>query len=238
MGKRERRRRREAAALVGSSLTAMRALGRPELLRTLVARRQELDRAIADEVDRLSAADVGWGRSGRPSASVGRPRVRGRSGDARCPRDNRRCRRLGERQVCTTRIDSSTGTTRSRGTVVTATSVPALLDELLPPVRHQLEHDDVIVGLHQLQVLAAQPGDGNRVRIGVVGLAAAAAAERADPGRRRAGTLSTEAVRPRVARPHVDDDNGPSARARLQLKDLHVLSRRTPKVDRANQRSG
>ena len=61
MGKRERRRQREAAALAGSPLVAMRALGRTELLRQLVARRQEFDRVIVEEVDRLSGVGVGWG---------------------------------------------------------------------------------------------------------------------------------------------------------------------------------
>ena len=64
MRKRERRRLREAAALAGSSLAGMRAMGRTELLRNLVARRQELDRAIVDEVDRLSGSGVGWGEIG------------------------------------------------------------------------------------------------------------------------------------------------------------------------------
>jgi hypothetical protein len=64
MGKRERRRRREAAVLAGSPLVAMRALGRTELLRQLVSRRQELDWAIVEEVDRLSGAGVGWGDIG------------------------------------------------------------------------------------------------------------------------------------------------------------------------------
>jgi len=64
MGKRDRRRRREAAALAGPSLVAMRALGRTELLRQLVARRQELDRAIVEEIDRLSGTGVGWGEIG------------------------------------------------------------------------------------------------------------------------------------------------------------------------------
>lgn len=64
MGKRERRRRREAAALAGPPLIAMRSVGRTELLRQLMTRRPELDRAIVEEVDRLSGEGAGWGEIG------------------------------------------------------------------------------------------------------------------------------------------------------------------------------
>ena len=39
-------------------------------------------------------------------------------------------------------------------------------------------------GADQLEVMGAKAGDGDRERIGVVGLAAAATTKRADPGRK------------------------------------------------------
>lgn len=60
MGKRERRRRREAAALATSPPIAPRTVPTSETLRRLVARRDQLERTITCEVDRLAEAGVGW----------------------------------------------------------------------------------------------------------------------------------------------------------------------------------
>lgn len=64
MGKRDRRRRREAtafvASLAGSSLPAPRVAATVDVLRELVQRRGQLEKAIEWEVDRLTEAGVGW----------------------------------------------------------------------------------------------------------------------------------------------------------------------------------
>ena len=64
MGKRERRRRREAtafvASLAGSSMPPPRDAATVDVLRELVQRRRQLEQAIAWEVDRLTEAAVGW----------------------------------------------------------------------------------------------------------------------------------------------------------------------------------
>jgi len=65
MGKRERRRRREASAFVasltGSASPSLRSTScGVDVLRDLVQRRQDLERAIDCEVDRLAASGVGW----------------------------------------------------------------------------------------------------------------------------------------------------------------------------------
>src|SRR4051794_28494707 len=62
MGKRERRRRREAAALAASPPVAPRAVLTTDTLRRLVARRDQLERTITCEIDRLADAGVGWPR--------------------------------------------------------------------------------------------------------------------------------------------------------------------------------
>jgi hypothetical protein len=64
MGKRERRRRRrrEAAALVASPPVPLRTVPTIDTLRRLVARRDQLERTITCEIDRLAEAGVGWPR--------------------------------------------------------------------------------------------------------------------------------------------------------------------------------
>ena len=64
MGKRDRRRRREAATLLGTSLNTLRNHGRTELLRQLAERQREVEAAVVDEVDRLAGLGVGWGEIG------------------------------------------------------------------------------------------------------------------------------------------------------------------------------
>lgn len=64
MGKRERRRRREASALVttlsGAPPPTRGALPSVDVLRGLVARREQLERAIGWEADQLAQSGVGW----------------------------------------------------------------------------------------------------------------------------------------------------------------------------------
>jgi hypothetical protein len=58
MGKRERRRRREAGALAESPLVP--AVPSVDTLRRLVARRDRLEQTITLEIDLLAGAGVGW----------------------------------------------------------------------------------------------------------------------------------------------------------------------------------
>lgn len=60
MGKRERRRRREAVSLAASPPPPPLAVPAIETLWRLVERRDQLERAINCEVDRLGEAGVGW----------------------------------------------------------------------------------------------------------------------------------------------------------------------------------
>lgn len=60
MGKRERRRRREAGSLAASPPAAPLAVPTVDSLRRLVERRDQLERTINCEVDRLAEAGVGW----------------------------------------------------------------------------------------------------------------------------------------------------------------------------------
>ena len=64
MGKRERRRRREATALVAtlteSPLPAPRDAPTLDGLHALVQRREQLERAIEWDVDRLAGVGIGW----------------------------------------------------------------------------------------------------------------------------------------------------------------------------------
>lgn len=62
MGKRDRRRRREAAALAASPPPVPSAVPTVDTLRRLVARREQLERTITCEIDRLAEAGVGWPR--------------------------------------------------------------------------------------------------------------------------------------------------------------------------------
>ena len=59
MGKRERRRRRESGSLAASPPAPL-AVPTVDALRRLVERRDELERTISCEVDRLAEAGVGW----------------------------------------------------------------------------------------------------------------------------------------------------------------------------------
>jgi hypothetical protein len=57
-----------------------------------------------------------------------------------------------------------------------------LRHDLLTAGGEQAQDLDGVVGSHHLQVPGPQTGDGDRERVGVVGLAAAAATQRTDPG--------------------------------------------------------
>ena len=57
------------------------------------------------------------------------------------------------------------------------------LDDLLTAGGEQPQDLRGVVGSHHLQVPGPQPGDRDRVGVGVVGLAAAATTQRTDPGR-------------------------------------------------------
>ena len=60
MGKRERRRRREAASHPASPPPVPLAVPAVDKLRRLVDRRDQLERTITTEIDRLTEAGVGW----------------------------------------------------------------------------------------------------------------------------------------------------------------------------------
>lgn len=62
MGQRERRRRRDAATLAVSPPPPLRAVPTVDTLRRLVEQRDQLERTITWEIDRLAQAGVGWPR--------------------------------------------------------------------------------------------------------------------------------------------------------------------------------